>query len=133
MIKLFEQQNLCDLIIELAKHAIDVSEKDDPELPTLYSLVFLNHLQVGQYAEAYDSLVANPDSDRRKDCLRQLVVTLFESRMLDTLIDFSFDGMQNDLERIIEGRARSLEVMNNEYYNFLYAFHILKGSLRKGN
>lgn len=129
---MFEQQNLYDLIINLAKFAIDISEKDDPELPTLYSIVFLNHLQVGQHSEAYESLIANPDGDRKKDCLRQLVVSLFNSRLLDSLMNFSFAGMQDDLERIIEGRARSLDVMNNDYYNFLYSFHTLKGSMRKG-
>ncbi|EEB10017.1 conserved hypothetical protein [Pediculus humanus corporis] len=131
VIKLFEQQNLYDLIINLAKYAIEFADQNDPELPTLYSIVFLNHLHLGQYKEAYDSLVSNPDGDRKKDCLRQLVVSLFNSKMLDTLMNFSFSGMQDDLERIIEGRARSLDVVNNDYYNFLYAFHTLKGSMRK--
>lgn len=40
--------------------------------------------------------------------------------------------MQDDLERIIEGRARSLDVLNNDYYNFLYSFHTLRGTMRKG-
>lgn len=132
VIRVFEQQNLCDSIIDLAEHAIRIAEKDDPELPTLYSIVFLNRLKVGQYTEAYESLVANPDSDRRKDCLRQLIVTLFDSEMLDALVEFSFAGMQNDLERIVEGRARSLDVSDNKYYDFLYAFHTLKGNTRKG-
>lgn len=120
------------MIINLAKYAIEFADQNDPELPTLYSIVFLNHLHLGQYKEAYDSLVSNPDGDRKKDCLRQLVVSLFNSKMLDTLMNFSFSGMQDDLERIIEGRARSLDVVNNDYYNFLYAFHTLKGSMRKG-
>ncbi|KAK6630703.1 hypothetical protein RUM44_002872 [Polyplax serrata] len=131
IIKLFEQHNLYDLVIDLANHAIAISEKDDPELPTLYSIIFLNRLHLRQYNAAYESLISNPDGDRKKDCLRQLVVSLFNSRLLDTLLNFSFSGMQDDLERIIEGRARSLDVLNNDYYNFLYSFHTLRGTMRK--
>ena len=40
-------------------------------------------------------------------------------------------GMYEDLERIVESRARSLDVLSSSFYNFLYSFHVKKGNLRK--
>lgn len=40
-------------------------------------------------------------------------------------------GMYEDLERIVESRARSLDLLSSNYYNFLYSFHMKKGNLRK--
>lgn len=39
--------------------------------------------------------------------------------------------MYEDLERIVESRARSLDLLSSNYYNFLYSFHMKKGNLRK--
>ncbi|PSN51838.1 Nuclear pore complex protein 160 [Blattella germanica] len=131
VIKMFEQQRCSDCVINMASTAISVASSDDPDLPTLHSVVFSHHLQLGHHQEAYHSLIANPDAARRKDCLRQLVVTLFERKRLDTLADFPYQGMYEELERIVESRARSLDVLSSYYYNFLYSFHVKKGNMRK--
>ncbi|XP_043288252.1 nuclear pore complex protein Nup160 homolog isoform X2 [Venturia canescens] len=131
VIELFEQHNASDCIIELAETAITIASKDDPNLPTLHSIVFTQHLTLGHHTEAYHCLNANPDAARRADCLRQLVVTLFERKKLMDLVSFPYVDMYEDLERIVEGRARSVDLMENNYYNFLYSFHINKGNMRK--
>ena len=131
VIKLFEEHNASDCIIELAETAILMADKDDPNLPTLHSIVFTQHLNLGHHIKAYNCLNSNPDAARRVDCLRQLVVTLFERRKLIDLISFPYVDMYEDLERIVEGRARSVDLMENNYYNFLYSFHINKGNMRK--
>jgi nuclear pore complex protein Nup160 len=87
---MFEQQRCSDCVINMASTAISVSLPDDPNLPTLHSIVFCHHLKLGHHQEAYHSLIANPDAARRKDCLQQLVVTLFERQRLDTLADFPY-------------------------------------------
>ncbi|KAJ9580150.1 hypothetical protein L9F63_004167, partial [Diploptera punctata] len=130
-LKMFEQQRCSDCVINVANTAISVASTDDPDLPTLHSLVFCHHLKLGHHQEAYHSLIANPDAARRKDCLRQLVVTLFERKRLDILADFPYQGMYEDLERIVESRARSLDLLSSNFYNFLYSFHVKKGNLRK--
>lgn len=132
IIKLFEQHNASDCVIELAEIAILMADKDDPNLPTLHSIVFTQHLNLGHHTKAYNCLNSNPDVARRVDCLRQLVVTLFERKKLIDLISFPYVDMYEDLERIVEGRARSVDLMENNYYNFLYSFHINKGNMRKG-
>ncbi|PNF18521.1 Nuclear pore complex protein Nup160-like protein [Cryptotermes secundus] len=131
VIKMFEQQRCSDCVVNMASTAISVALPDDPNLPTLHSIVFCHHLKLGHHQEAYHSLIANPDAARRKDCLQQLVVTLFERQRLDTLADFPYQGMYEDLERIVESRARSLDLLSSNYYNFLYSFHVKKGNLRK--
>ncbi|EFN74716.1 Nuclear pore complex protein Nup160-like protein [Camponotus floridanus] len=131
VIKLFEEHNASDCIIEIAETAIATADADDPNLPTLHSIVFAQHLGLGHHAEAYHYLNANPDAARRVDCLRQLVVTLFEKKLLIDLISFPYVDMYEDLERIVEGRARSVDLMENNYYNFLYSFHVNKQNMRK--
>ncbi|XP_043261086.1 nuclear pore complex protein Nup160 homolog [Colletes gigas] len=131
VIKLFEEYNAADCIIELAETAILMADKNDPNLPTLHSIVFTQYLNLGHHTKAYNCLNSNPDTARRVDCLRQLVVTLFERKKLIDLISFPYVDMYEDLERIVEGRARSMDLMENNYYNFLYSFHINKGNMRK--
>lgn len=133
VIKLFEEHNASDCIIEIAETAIAAADTDDSNLPTLHSIIFAQHLSLGHHTEAYHCLNANPDAARRVDCLRQLVVTLFERKLLIDLISFPYVDMYEDLERIVEGRARSVDLMENNYYNFLYSFHVNKQNMRKGN
>ena len=76
-------------------------------------------------------MVTNPDQSRRKDSLRQFVVTLFERKELKQLAFYPYVDMFEDLENIIESRARSVDLSVNNYYDFLYSFHISKENYRK--
>lgn len=131
VIQLFEQYSSQDCVIQLAKAAIDELDSTSPQLAMFQSIVFANHLGLEHYEEAYHSLISNTESSRRKDCLRQLVVCLFEKRRLDLLMKFPYLGLQEELENIIESRARSMAIENNIYYDFLYAFYISKSTMRK--
>lgn len=131
VIQLFEQYSSQDCVIHLAKAAIDELDPSSPQLAMFQSIVFANHLSLAHYEEAYHSLIANTEPSRRKDCLRQLVVCLFEKQRLDLLIKFPYLGLQEELENIIESRARSMAIEDNIYYDFLYAFYISKSTMRK--
>lgn len=131
VIQLFEQYSSQDCVIHLAKAAIDELDPSSPQLAMFQSIVFANHLSLEHYEEAYHSLIANTEPSRRKDCLRQLVVCLFEKQRLDLLMKFPYLGLQEELETIIESRARSMAIENNIYYDFLYAFYISKSTMRK--
>lgn len=131
VIQLFEQHSVLDCVIRLAKAAIDVLEPDNPQLAMFQSIVFTNHLRLEHYTEAYHSLISNAELSRRKDCLRQLVVCLFEKQRLDLLMKFPYLGLQDELETIIESRARSMSIEGNNYYDFLHAFHVSKSNMRK--
>jgi len=86
---------------------------------------------IGHNDEAYDAMVANPDQSRRKDSLRQFIVTLFERKELKKLANYPYIDMFEDLEMIIESRARSVDLTVNNYYDFLYSFHVMKENYRK--
>lgn len=131
VIQLFEQHSALDCIINLAKAAIDELDPSSPQLAMFQSIVFTSHLNLEHYSEAYHSLIGNAEQARRKDCLRQLVVCLFEKRRLDLLMQFPYLGLQDELENIIESRARSMAMEDNIYYDFLYAFYISKANMRK--
>lgn len=131
MIQLLDQHSALDCIIRLAQSAIDNLKLPDSQLAMFQSIIFTNHLQLEHYNEAYESLIGNVEPARRKDCLRQLVVRLFERRRLDLLMNFSYKGLQDELENIVESRARSMSIANNVYYDFLYALHVCRSNMRK--
>ncbi|XP_031781564.1 nuclear pore complex protein Nup160 homolog isoform X7 [Nasonia vitripennis] len=131
VIEIFEQHNAFDCIIELAMTAIAVAETNEPNLPTLHSIVFTQHLHLQHHIEAYNCLNTNPDNQRRVDCLRLLVLALFNRKKLIELASFPYVDMYTDLEKIMESRARSADLLENNYYDFLYSFHINKGNIRK--
>lgn len=99
---------------------------------TLCYILFNHHLKLGHNDEAYDAMIVNPDQSRRKDSLRQFVVTLFERKQLRRLASYPYIDMFEDLEHIIESRARSVDLGVNNYYDFLYSFHVMKENYRKG-
>ncbi|XP_030384092.1 nuclear pore complex protein Nup160 homolog [Scaptodrosophila lebanonensis] len=131
VIQLFEQYSALDYVIVLAQMAMSNLSQTDPHLPMFQSIVFNNHLRLEHYEEAYHALIDNADTSRRKDCLRQLVITLFECRNFDLLNQFPYTGLQEEFESIVESSARSRNIDQNEVYNFLYAYHANKGNMRK--
>lgn len=78
---------------------------------------------------AYEALNSNPDLDRRHDSLRDLVKKLLDERKLDVLMQFNYGNLEQLFCEIISTRARATDAMNNIYYEFLYAYHIRRGSL----
>ena len=96
------------------------------------SICFNSYMALGHFEEAYHSLISNCDPTRRKDCLRQLVWCLFDSKRFDILMEFPYIGLENDFQNIIETKARSVEIIDNDQYDFLYSFYIIKGNMRKG-
>merc|ERR1719495_1033840 len=86
---------------------------------------------LGHNDDAYDAMVSNPDRRRRKDSLRQFLVTLFDRGELGVLARYPYIDMLDDVESIIESRARSADLSVNNYYDFLYSFHVMKENYRK--
>ncbi|XP_040564442.1 nuclear pore complex protein Nup160 [Lepeophtheirus salmonis] len=131
VIQQFEQCGYSDFVIKLAETAMAICDQNDPDRATLCYILFSYHLKLGHNDEAYDAMVANPDKSRRKDSLRQFVVTLFDRKQLRQLACYPFIDMLEELEMIIESRARSVDLTVNNYYDFLYSFHVMKDNYRK--
>jgi hypothetical protein len=51
---------------------------------------------------------------------------------MDILLTFPYSGLESELEKIVERRARASDVLSMKvYYSFLYAFHVRQGKMRK--
>ncbi|GAB0094315.1 Nuclear pore complex protein Nup160 homolog [Sergentomyia squamirostris] len=132
VIRLFEQYNALHCVIRIAQCAVELLvQRNHPQLAMFQSIVFTNHLALNHYEEAYHSLISNVEPSRRKDYLRELVMCLFQKKRLDLLMRFPYIGLQDELENIIETRARSMPIEDNIHYNFLYAFFVTKDNMRK--
>ena len=131
VISLLEQFSCPDLVILVAETGLAVAPETHPERATLAYILFSYHLRLGHNDDAYDAMVSNPDKMRRKDSLRQFLVTLFDRGELAVLSGYPYIDMLDDVESIIESRARSADLSVNNYYDFLYSFHIMKENYRK--
>lgn len=130
VMRLFEKHEIYDCVIALAEVAIGAAEKET-QLAMFQSIIFNNHMHLKHYEEAYHSLIHNVELSRRKDCLRQLVIVLFMEKRFDIPINFPYIGLEQDLQNIVETRARSMAIEKNEHYNFLYAYHIKNNNMKK--
>ncbi|CRL04413.1 CLUMA_CG017499, isoform A [Clunio marinus] len=130
VMRLFEKHEIYDCVISIAEVAIGTAEKES-QLAMFQSIIFNNHMNLKHFEEAYHSLIHNVEMLRRKDCLRQLVIMLFQEKRFDILIKFPYIGLEQDLQDIVETRARSMQIENNEHYNFLYSYHIKNNNMKQ--
>ncbi len=50
---------------------------------------------------------------------------------MDILLTFPYSGLESELEKIVERRARASDVFSMKvYYSFLYSFHVRQGKMR---
>lgn len=131
VIRQFEEFDCADTVVHLARTAISIADQDDENTATLWSKMFKYQLELGHNDEAYNAMVSNPDPSRRKDCLRQLLVTLCERGDLQTLVGFPYIDLQDEVVSILESRARSVDITTQNYYDLLYAFYLSRNNFGK--
>ncbi|XP_050293240.1 nuclear pore complex protein Nup160 homolog [Anthonomus grandis grandis] len=129
VIQLFELHKARDCAIEMADAALKIASADNPLVPTLYSIKFKHHLALRHYRKAFYTLEANPDMERKKDNLRDLVKTLLDERKFDVLLSFTYADMDELFTNILLTRARATDALDNVFYDFLYAYQISRGPL----
>ncbi|CAH1156010.1 unnamed protein product [Phaedon cochleariae] len=127
VIQLFELHKARDCAISVANTALSIVEPHDPLAATLYSIKFKHQLALKHYEFAFDSLYSNPDAERKKDNLRDLVKTLLDERKLDTLLNFTYGAMDEFFTNILLSRARATDAVSNIFYDFLYSYQIQRG------
>lgn len=81
------------------------------------------------YQQAFNSLNDNPDTERKKDNLRDLVKTLLDEKELNILLNFTYGVMEEFFTDIILTRARATEGISNVYYDFLFSYQVNRGPL----
>ncbi|XP_074031669.1 nuclear pore complex protein Nup160 isoform X2 [Leptinotarsa decemlineata] len=129
VIQLFELHKARDCAISIANTALSVVEPTDPLTATLYSIKFKHQLALKHYELAFDSLYSNPDAERKKDNLRDLVKTLLDEKKLDKLLNFTYGNLDEFFTNILLSRARASDGINNIFYDFLYSYQIKRGAL----
>lgn len=127
VINLFEQYGYVDCAMECANSVLTVQDMNITLSATLYSILFKHQLALGHFEKAYHVLIQNPDVERQKDNLRDLVKTLLDKKQLHTLINFEYTGNEDLFCSILHTRAQATDSINNMYYDFLYAFHMKRG------
>lgn len=138
VIKLFEKYSLYDCVILVAQVAIGATDKPNHHA-MFQSILFNNYMYLNHYEEAYHTLINNCEPTRKKDCLRQLICALIAQKRFDILLQLPLVGLEDDVQSIIETRARSMPMQMEHqrglnaatHYDFLYSFHIRKDKMRK--
>ncbi|GLV46680.1 Nucleoporin 160kD, partial [Carabus blaptoides fortunei] len=120
VIQLFELHGARDCAIDVARTALSAADSDDPHIATLHSVMFVHHLALGHFEESYNSLIANPDKERRENN---------NNKMLDTLMSFPYVDMMETFTNIVMARARACDSVRNLFYDFLYSFEIKRGNM----
>ena len=102
---------------------LTISKKLKTRINTIHSL---------QYC--YNVCNAKSNFNLQQNCLRALVIKLFEKKERRKLVQFAYGDMQQDFVEILEERARSCEVplVQPTQYDLLYAFHVYRNNYRKG-
>lgn len=95
----------------------------------MYSIKFKHHLTLRHYENAFDSLNSNPDVERKKDNLRELIKILLDERRFDTLSNFTYGSLDELFINILLSRARANDSVENVFYDFLYTYHMKRGPL----
>ncbi|XP_077499915.1 nuclear pore complex protein Nup160 [Amblyomma americanum] len=131
VIKAFEQARCPECIITLADMALKCTPRDDPNVPVLWSLLFKCQLELSHVTEAYHAMIQNPNSDHRSNCLRQIVVVLYERQQLSTFVTFPFKGVESEVISILEASARATDLIGHHYYDVLYAMHVKRSRYRR--
>lgn len=131
VIRLLEQSGQPALALQVAQKGVAMASSNHQSMSALYSVVFKHHLELHHHDEAFTALLACPDQHRRRNCLRQLIVSLHDRKCLTTLVGYQYGSLQSDVITILENRARSADILVNNYYDLLYAFHISKHNYKK--
>lgn len=131
LVRLFEVFGQPALALRLAAGSLCLAQHSPHHLAQLYAVLFKHHLALGHHDEAFTALLANPDSGPQRACLRQLLVALYQRGCLSTLVNYQYGNLTGEVVTILENRARSADILVNNYYHLLYAFHVHKQNYKK--
>lgn len=124
VMRLVEDVGSKEGIVHVTSHATSVIPQGHPSLLLLWSNLFKYSLQLQLYELAYDALINNPDIERRRECLKHFVVVLTEQQQLKELCNYNYAGMEEEVEHVMEIRARSVDVFHKHcYYDLLYCYY----------
>ncbi|KAJ9476533.1 hypothetical protein PHBOTO_000193 [Pseudozyma hubeiensis] len=93
--------------------------------------IFRCQLALDDFEAAYATIMATPYEGVRKDCLRNLVSVMCEEGHIQSLLHFTFPGLQSEVERTLSFKARNSDPLSvPNYYSVLYSYHLFRGDLK---
>ncbi|GAA6035119.1 hypothetical protein JCM8097_006370 [Rhodosporidiobolus ruineniae] len=118
----------------LALEAIELEGElgqDEPAEKDLWIKLFRAYAATGEYEKAYETIMATPYHETQMTCLAHFISVLCENGATALLTQYSFAGLEADLERNLAFRARNSDPLAKpNYYRVLYAYHVSKGDYR---
>ncbi|KAF3312226.1 hypothetical protein TWF173_007387 [Orbilia oligospora] len=90
-------------------------------------------LQVPNYQSAYSALMSYSDKALQRQALKSLVVSMCEHNQADTLCQFEFSGLHEEVDAVLERQYEQLNEVASvhvPYHKIAYAWRILKGNRR---
>ncbi|KYR02463.1 putative nucleoporin [Tieghemostelium lacteum] len=136
-IKLFEQKQQNDYIIQLSIHAIDfIYEKIEDikpkelvqtRLEQLSSLLFKCALESGKYQYAFEAANMNPTTTGSEEYLKKLVIHLSQNNKIQELYTLPFKPYFVERHLITLSKSQDIYV-KPDYYMILYGFYIQRAN-----
>ncbi|KAK4684665.1 hypothetical protein P7C73_g5499, partial [Tremellales sp. Uapishka_1] len=106
-------------------------EEDSQTIKDLWGRMFLAHVQLKEYEQAYSILTDASTTDLKKDLLGQLISLMCENEQVGLLNTLGFVGFQNEVEKLLKYKARNSDPLRTpNYYKVLYSRHISRGDYR---
>ncbi|OXB37292.1 hypothetical protein LQV05_003644 [Cryptococcus neoformans] len=111
--------------------AIDTAIRGAPPTKDLWTKVFMAHLELSLYEEAYVVLTSLPFMDMKRDFLGHLISEMCEKNEVGRLNSLGFIGFQRDVEELLRFKARNSDPLRRpNYYKVLYSWHVTRGDYR---
>ncbi|RKP08682.1 nucleoporin Nup120/160-domain-containing protein [Thamnocephalis sphaerospora] len=130
----FEQQSHYEYALDFCRLALTHLPNDAARAQTatmLHARIFRNALALSSYDEAYAAMMQNADMSQRRTCLRHLVTVLCEHGQVSKLCDYAFMGLQPEVDRTLQFKARNSDVFATpNYYKVLYSYNVFRGDFR---
>uniref|UniRef100_A0A915CU76 NUP160 middle TPR domain-containing protein n=1 Tax=Ditylenchus dipsaci TaxID=166011 RepID=A0A915CU76_9BILA len=118
-----------------AQNSMDIfcgAEDKDPQLPDIFTTLFLQQLASRNFSEALSALLQNPSELKRSAGLRQLLITLLADGEKKTLVKLDYGSLTETVEDNLENICGGLRVEKAEgMYDLLYSFHFERFDFKK--
>ncbi|KAL1412954.1 hypothetical protein Q8F55_000703 [Vanrija albida] len=125
------EKGLKAAVAAFGERALQVADAEDQSTRDIWTRVFLAHLHLHQYEDAYATLTSTPFHDIKRDLLGQLISAMCENNEVGRLNRLGFIGFQQEVEERLNFKARNSDPLRfPNYYKVLYSWHISRGDYR---
>ncbi|KAI9343078.1 hypothetical protein DFJ73DRAFT_524332 [Zopfochytrium polystomum] len=151
VLTLFEEQRqyaVAAAFARLAHSCLAVEGNADEELKRrLQKTIFSNSLEALLFDEAFTALMALPDIEIQRLCLRRFITVACEyGKLEDLCVRYAFGHIQPDVEQILLFKVRNRQLLpiappkpagerdpNVNFHHVLYSYYVQRGSYKNAS